>query len=85
MNMVGEIVAKATSSGHILRSIIPIYMKERSLYVMVTQRKRHRFPKEVVATYVVGHMAMRGNLNLRTFVLSCERGNIKMHKMKDKV
>ena len=60
MTMVREIVAKARSSGHILRSMIPISPISRSLDVMATQRERQRLPKEVVATYVVDNMAIQG-------------------------
>ena len=63
MTMVGEIVANARSNGHILRSMIPISPMARTLDVMVTRRERQRLPKEVVATYVVGRMAMRGDLS----------------------
>ena len=63
MTTVGEIVTKARSNGHILRSMIPISPMARSLDVMATHRERQRSPKEVVDTYVVGLMAMQGALS----------------------
>ena len=63
MTMVGEIVAKARRSVHVLRIITVISLMARSLYVMMTQRKRQRLPKEVVPTYAVACMARQGALN----------------------
>ena len=63
MTMVGEIVAKERRRDHILRNMIPISPMARSIDVMATRRERQRFPKEVVATYAMGRMAMRGVLN----------------------
>ena len=62
MTTVGEIVAKERSNDHILRSMIHISPMEISLDAMATRRERQRL-KEMVATYVVCRIAMRGSLN----------------------
>ena len=59
MTIVREIVTKAKINDRILRVISPISMMERSMDVMATRKERQRLPKEVVATYVVGRMAMQ--------------------------
>ena len=63
ITMVREIFAKLKSSGHILRSMIPISLMARCLDVMVIRRERQRLEKEVVATYAVGRMAIKGAVN----------------------
>ena len=63
MTMVGEIVAKARSSHHILRIMTHISPMARGLDVITTLKERHRLPKEVVATYALGCMAMRGAMS----------------------
>ena len=63
MTLMGEILAKSRSSGHILRSMIPINTMTRSLDVMGTWIERQRFPKEGVVTYAVDHMNMKGALS----------------------
>ena len=63
MTMVGEIVEKLKRSVHILRSMIPISFIARCLDIMVKRRERQRLPKEVVATYAVGLMAVKGGLS----------------------
>ena len=63
MTMVEEIVPKAGSNGHILRNMILISPIARFLDVIVTRRERQRLPKEVVATYAMGRMAIKGALN----------------------
>ena len=54
---------KSKSSGRIIRSVLPVSPMARCLDVMVTQRERQRLPKEVVATYAVGRIAIKGALN----------------------
>ena len=59
----GGDVAKARITNHILRIMTPISPMAKSMDVMAIRRERQRLPKDVVATYAVGVMAVKGGLS----------------------